>query len=304
MSRRIAVVGSVNVDLVSLMEDVPTVGETIVGKDFSIHMGGKGANQALMAARAGADISFICGVGIDDFGKSALENLARNGVDVSEATTFPCSTGVAHIWVNRKGENRIVLNPGANERLTAEIVSEKLIGIPDLSIVVAQLEIPIEVVISAFEAGKSRGAITILNPAPFRELPEVLLNLTDWLILNEVEFAGIHPRSLSPETEEIVREVGFEKLIVTLGADGALLVDGKFLRIPAPTTSAIDTTGAGDCLVGSFAAGLALGLEPEISLRFAVACASESIKTIGAQSSYPSKELAKKFVRSLAPDFH
>jgi ribokinase len=179
---------------------------------------------------------------------------------------------------------------------------EKLESIGEFKILVAQLEIPIEVVIAAFRSGKSRGAITILNPAPFQELPGELLELTDWLIVNEHEFAGLHPSSLLPESDQVIGEIDIANLVVTLGAAGAVLSDGSITRITAPRSEAIDTTGAGDCLVGSFAAGLGLGLVASKALEFGVFCASESVASPGAQSSYPSRERSAEIFKSLNQD--
>ena len=302
MKKRIVILGSTNVDLVSVMEDIPTSGETIIGSEFALHMGGKGANQALMAARAGAKVSFISGVGDDDFGKSALKNLSENGVDISAVTNFPGSTGVASIWVDQRGENRIVLNPGANQKLDTATVLKELGNLSDIGYLIAQLEIPLDVVIAAFEAAKSIGAVTILNPAPFQALPKRLLDATDWLIVNEIEFSGLHPKNSFPISDKEIREIEMQNLVITLGAEGAILVTERIKRVPAPATKAIDTTGAGDCLVGSFAAALSLGLDIEVALRFGITCASESVSSLGAQSSYPSPERAREILRSLAPD--
>lgn len=299
-NNRVLVVGSTNVDLVTFMQRVPNGGETIIGREFQQHFGGKGANQAVMAARCGVPVSMIAGIGDDDFGKSMLKNLENNGIDISPVFKFEGSSGVAHIWVEDDGENRITIVPGANYKLEVNAVNNRISGLSDVGFLVAQCEVPLEIVTAAFCEGKKRGITTIFNPAPFLPLPDELLANTDWLVVNETEFSQLHPESLLPTTDEIILSLPRNgKTVITLGSEGAVLVDGTIKRIPAPKKSPIDTTGAGDCLIGAFAAGLALSLNSEKAIRLGITCASESVTRAGAQTSYPSQDEVRQALKSL-----
>ena len=297
---RVLVVGSTNVDLVTFMKRVPDGGETVIGREFQQHFGGKGANQAVMAARCGVPVSMIAGVGSDDFGNAMLQNLERNGIDIASIFKFEGTSGVAHIWVEDDGENRITIIPGANFKLSAKDVVERIGSLSDVGYIVAQCEVPLEIIAEVFKVAKNRGITTIFNPAPFLPLPEELLANTDWLVVNETEFSQLHPRRSEPINDEVIRSLPrIGKTVITLGSDGAVLVNEKITRIPAPKKSPIDTTGAGDCLIGAFAAGLAMGFQPEVAIKLGIACASESVMRAGAQTSYLSKEEVKQLIKTL-----
>jgi len=297
---RILVVGSTNVDLVTFMSRVPVGGETVIGKDFQQHFGGKGANQAVMAARCGVPVSMIAGVGNDNFGDEMLKNLAVNEINVESVFCFEGTSGVAHIWVEDSGENRITIIPGANFQLRPDAVVEKMKSLNDVGYVVAQCEVPLMVVEAVFIEAKKSGITTIFNPAPFLPLPDGLLDNTDWLIVNESEFAQLHPKSMEPNDDEIIKSLPRNGMtVITLGSAGAILVQENIKRIPAPKKSPIDTTGAGDCLIGAFAAGLSMSLAPEEALMLGVRCASESVMRAGAQTSYPSFEEVQNLIRAL-----
>lgn len=298
-SNRVIVVGSINVDLVAVTSKIPGAGETVTGAGFSQSFGGKGANQAVMAARFGIPVSLIAGVGQDEYGQSSLINLQTNGVDTTRCFEFPTTTGVAHIWVEPSGENRIVLIPGANHYLSTESVLSAIQSINDASFLIGQLEIPLEVTLAAFKLAKNKGISTILNLAPFLEVPSELLQLVDYLVVNETEFQQLHPQRLLPKSDNdflsLDRSVN---LIITLGESGAVLIDEKksIHRVRAPKVNVIDTTGAGDALIGAFVGALALGQDPVEALRIAASLASLTVTKAGARTSYPSAVEVESFI--------
>jgi ribokinase len=292
----IAVVGSTMMDLTAYSNVLPAPGQTVVGDLFTTGFGGKGANQAVMAAICGARVHFIGKLGKDVFGDAIIENFKKTGVDISFVDRSITPTGVAHIWVDGKGENRIVIIPGANHEIDLERAVDAITSIPDLGIVIAQCEIKQSVTIAAFKSAKERGCTTILNPAPFEKLSEELIKLCDWIIPNENEFLQI--QGVSPESDAILRSFRPGKnSIVTVGSQGAILInsDGSIDRCKAPQTVPIDTTGAGDCFVGSFAYALAIGENAINAMEFGVKVASNSVTKKGAQSSYPSQAEIKTF---------
>ncbi|MEY3649658.1 MAG: hypothetical protein RL370_361, partial [Actinomycetota bacterium] len=198
--------------------------------------------------------------------------------------------GVAHIWVDANGENRIVIIPGANHEIEAKKATKAIETITDLAVVVAQCEIKQEVTLAAFFAAKKRGCVTILNPAPYQPLSEALLAVTDWIIPNETEFKELFGQD--PASDEVLKKFRPGKnSIVTLGSEGAVLItsDGNITRVSAPKVNAVDTTGAGDAFVGVFAFGLASGKNPEDAMKLGIKVASMSVTRKGAQSSYPSQ---------------
>lgn len=286
----IAVIGSAMMDLTAYSHIIPKPGQTIIGELFTTGFGGKGANQAVMAALCGANVHFIGSIGRDLFGDSIVENFQKLGIDSDGIQRSNTPTGVAHIWVNEEGENRIIVIPGSNHEIEISKAIASLNDIENLSVVVAQCEIKQHVTLAVFTAAKARGAITILNPAPFEPLSEELLAMCDWLIPNETEFKSL----ANVEPYEDKNLTGFRlgmNSIVTLGAQGAVLIsaDGSITRIPAPKVSVVDTTGAGDAFVGSFAYGLALGMNPETAVERGIRIASMSVSKKGAQSSYPTQ---------------
>ncbi len=289
----IAVVGSSAMDLTCYAEILPAAGETIVGNLFTTGFGGKGANQAVMASRAGASVYMVGKVGDDVFGKSVLENFASQGINTQYLGTSSLATGIAHIWVDGAGENRILIIPGANHDIEIQEATTAINSMPKLQIVIGQCEVAQEVTVAAFRAAKARGCITILNPAPYQPLSKELLELTDWLIPNETEFAQLHPEHAAPTSDEIIASLRPGKsVIVTLGAEGAALVDsnGSISRTPSPRVIAVDSTGAGDCFIGTFSAALASGLDSSVAMAAACQCAAISVTRKGAQSSYPSHQ--------------
>jgi ribokinase len=277
-------------DLTAYANVLPEPGQTLVGEIFTTGFGGKGANQAVMAAICGARVHFIGKLGKDVFGDAIAENFKKVGIENSFVDRSDTPTGVAHIWVDGNGENRIIIIPGANHEIEIDRAVNAINSIPDLNIVIAQCEIKQRVTIAAFKAAKLRGCITILNPAPFEKLSQELIDLCDWIIPNESEFREL--QGVLPTSDEILKSFRPGKnSIVTVGSQGAILInsDGSLVRCVAPETIPVDTTGAGDCFVGSFAYALSIGQDPESAMSFGVKVASNSVTKKGAQSSYPNQ---------------
>jgi len=286
----IAVIGSTMMDLTVYADILPAAGETRFGESFTTGFGGKGANQAVMAARTGAKVTMITGIGKDSFGDESLQNFKDCQMDTSSVLRLNTHTGVAHIWVDGQGQNRISIVPGANFALTPQDGIDEVNKLKNVSVLIAQCEIPQEVTLAAFRTAQELGITTILNPAPYQPLTDDLLELTDWLIPNEIEFAELDHSHRAPDSDEIIASLRRKgRTIVTLGSEGAALVtlDGKVKRFSAKKVSAIDTTGAGDCFIGAFAAALASGASEDSAVQFGIDCATKSVMRKGAQSSYP-----------------
>ena len=286
----IAVVGSAMIDLTAYATVIPAPGQTLEGDVFTTGFGGKGANQAVIAAHCGAEVHFVGKLGRDLFGDSIAENFKKLGIDSDYVERSDTPNGVAHIWVDANGENRIIIIPGANHEIESKKAIEAIESIAGLAVVVAQCEIKQEVTLAAFSAAKKRGCVTILNPAPYQPLSEELLAVSDWIIPNETEFKELLGQD--PTSDEVLKKFRPGKnSIVTLGSEGAVLItsDGNLTRISAPKVNAVDTTGAGDAFVGVFAFGLASGKNPEDAMKLGVKVASLSVTRKGAQSSYPSQ---------------
>ena len=290
---KIAVIGSTMMDLTVYADVLPAAGETRFGNSFTTGFGGKGANQAVMAARTGAKVTMITGIGSDGFGDESLANFKNCVMDTSSVLRLPTHTGVAHIWVDGEGQNRISIVPGANFALTPQDAVDEVSKLKDVSVLIAQCEIPQEVTLAAFRTAQELGITTILNPAPYQPLTDDLLELTDWLIPNEIEFAELDKTHRAPDSDSVISSLRSNgRTIVTLGSDGAALVtaDGSVKRFAAKKVSATDSTGAGDCFIGAFAAALASGATEESAVQFGIDCATKSVTRKGAQSSYPTIE--------------
>ena len=286
----IAVVGSAMIDLTAYAAVIPAPGQTLEGDLFTTGYGGKGANQAVIAAHCGAEVHFVGKLGRDLFGDSIAENFKKLGIDSEYVERSDTPNGVAHIWVDANGENRIIIIPGANHEIELKKAVQAIESIAGLAVVVAQCEIKQEVTLAAFSAAKKRGCVTILNPAPYQPLSEELLAVTDWIIPNETEFKELHGQA--PTSDDVLMSFRPGKnSIVTLGSEGAVLItsDGDLTRMSAPKVNAVDTTGAGDAFVGVFAFGLASGKNPEDAMKLGIKVASMSVTRKGAQSSYPSQ---------------
>ena len=290
MSGEILVIGAANTDLTAYVDRIPEGGETIHGNNFITGFGGKGANQAVAARRAGAKVALIAGLGADIFGENTKAHLDAEGIDTSGIFYGKQPSGVAHIWVDAKGENRIIIVPGANLELTEEFISNAITKSKNLSIVLAQCELPQEFAIAAFKSAKVKNAVTILNPAPAVKLSPELIKLSDWIIPNQIEFNSLADEIPGGDLVQQIKNFYPDKnLLVTLGSDGAILrtKSGEIVKALAPKTDVIDTTGGGDAFVGAFAAALSAGKELRTALEFAIKFATNSVSKKGAQSSYP-----------------
>ncbi|MDO7881625.1 ribokinase [Antiquaquibacter soli] len=279
----VVVVGSANVDQVFRVDRIPEPGETVLSTGFANARGGKGQNQAVAAARAGASTAFIAAIGDDGFGRLTAEGLAEDGIDSSRLRTLDGPTGTALIAVDPRGENTIIVEAGANGRLAPLDEADRSV-IAAASVLVMQLEIPLETVAEAAAAARAGGTTALLNAAPIAELPDALLANLDVLVVNEHEAAHLRSSSGAAELTELVPTV-----VVTLGAEGAELHrrGGDVVRVPAPRVTAVDATGAGDTFCGAFAAALAEGAEAGDAVRFAVTAASLSVQEHGAVPSIP-----------------
>ena len=299
----ILVVGSLNADLVVRAPRFPQPGETISGDDLQIIPGGKGANQAVAAARQGASVSLIGRVGNDSFGPELINNLKRNNVDSSHIQTDPGSaTGTAIIVVDSNGQNSIVLSPGANGKVSPADV--KTASFSDHKLLLLQLEIPIETVLSATQHAKEKGLRVLLNPAPARALPEELISLPDFILPNETELSLLTNQPViditsAEKAAKILLELGAQNVIVTLGANGALIVSSKQVtHVNAYNVEVVDTTAAGDAFIGGFASALLQNESLEESVRYGCACGALATTKFGAQPSLPTKEEVDRFLRA------
>ncbi len=284
----ITIVGSINMDLVVTAVTLPQPGQTLLGKDFRTICGGKGANQAIAAGRAGGTVRIIGAIGDDPFGPELLANLAAAGVriDAVRKTTGP--SGIAVITVDEAAENSIVVVPGANGRvLDLTAAEQELIG--ESTMVVCQLEIPPATVVQAAEITAAAGHSFLLNPSPLAPLPAGLLSNTDVLVLNEGEAAAIGAGAVGRVPH----------VITTLGAAGARYrgSDGTELTVPAPVVDAVDTTGAGDAFTGAFAVARVDGLPMLQALQFACAAGALAASVVGASSSAPERAAIEQLVR-------
>lgn len=287
MSAEVVVVGSANADLVVGVERHPGPGETVLGGDLHRTPGGKGANQAVAAARAGdAATAFVGALGTDDSADLLLESLTGAGVDTSLVARTTTPTGTAFIIVGPGGENAIVVAPGANRQVAVSPAAAARIGAA--AVVLAQLEIPLETVVAAARARRT-GALMVLNAAPSRELPDELWHELDVLVVNEHEAADLAGVAGEPGALAASLLARVPAVVVTLGAAGCLVAVRRepVVALPAPGVEAVDTTGAGDTFCGVLAAGLARGEDLVAACRRAVAAAALAVTRPGAQQAVP-----------------
>jgi ribokinase len=302
----ILVVGSTMIDLIAYADRLPEAGETLVGTDFRMGFGGKGANQAVAAARFGARVAMVNTVGEDSYGADYLANFTEQDVDTTYVRRVPGSSGVAPIWVDGAGMNRIIIVPGANLHVPAALAVEAVEAVAP-AVVVGQFEIPQEVTAAAFAAARTRGITTVLNPAPADDPDPALLAATDWLVPNEHEFALIGGGILDGDAgaeDALITALGMRldvSLVVTLGERGAAVAPrgGAVSRVPAVPVRAIDTTGAGDAFVGAFAVGLAQGWDAADAARLGCAFAADSVTRQGTQASFADRAGAAAIMTSI-----
>jgi ribokinase len=290
----VIVAGSINVDLIVGVTTLPAPGETVLGQRFTQQNGGKSANQAVAAARVGAQVTMLGAVGGDDLGRSALAGLAQAGVDTSRCRVLEDThTGLALIVVDESGENQIAVASGANALLDAATIDAEVSTLTPTAEAVCLLgfEVPDAAVLRAARWASRHGLITIVNPAPARPLSSELLSLGPILTPNETEAASLSGAASPEAAAKVLAGRTHAPVIVTLGRDGALLYDdGGFERLPALPVQAVDTTGAGDALNGILAAELARGATLREALRWALVGASLKTTTMGAQAGLPTRE--------------
>jgi ribokinase len=296
----ILVIGSLNADLVVRAPRFPQPGETISGDDLKTLPGGKGANQAVAAARLGASVSILGRVGKDNFGDALLDNLQSNNVDTRLVQRDDASTGTATIIVDSNGQNSIVLSAGANGKVSDADV--RTASFPDFNLLLLQLEIPIETVLSAAQRAKGSGLRVLLNPAPARPLPDELISVPDFLLPNETELGlltnqPVNDLASAEKAAHALLSRGAQTIIVTLAANGALLVTKENTKhIPSFKVNVVDTTAAGDAFIGGFASALLQNNSLEEAVRYGCACGALATTRFGAQPSLPTKEEVERFM--------
>jgi len=292
---RLCVVGASNMDLISYTPRLPRPGETISGTRFQMGFGGKGANQAVMAAKLGARVTIVTKLGRDVFGEMTLENFRACGLDTRHVYfSGEAFSGVAPIAVDAQGRNSIIIVTGANDRLTRQEVEAARPAIAGSRVLICQLEVPVDASLAALEIAREEGVTTVFNPAPaVPDLPEALYRLSDLFCPNETEteiLTGRPVRTVS-DAESAGRELlgrGAGQVILTLGERGSLLVTrGGVVHVPAERVKAVDTTGAGDCYLGSLAFFLASGVPLAGAMERAGKVAGASVQKRGTQSSFP-----------------
>ena len=303
----IVVVGSINTDLVAVTRRIPVVGETVIGSDFQIHPGGKGANQAVAIARLGYPVRLIGRLGNDTFGAELRSSLEEAGVDISGVSTSDGASGVAVIVVSERGENSIVLAPGANSKVAPEDLDANLSILKSAGMVLAQLEIPLETIEYLARICAQENVPLILDPAPARDLPSGIFKDIAWFTPNQTEAAFYvgdeHSESSSPSPAEMAKMFlsrGCHGVVLKMGAHGTYLAskEGIGSLVPAFPVNAIDTTAAGDAFNAGFATALMLGKSPLDSAAFAAAVAAISVTRIGAQPSMPSMAEVEEFMEN------
>jgi ribokinase len=299
----VTVVGSANMDLIVKSSRIPAVGETILGTDFFMLPGGKGANQAVAAAKVGATVHFVAKLGEDVYGNESLNNFKSVGIDTKYITrTKDAPSGVALINIDDKGQNQIVVVPGANGKLSPSDVQSSSSAIEQSAVVVAQLEIQLETVQKAAELAKKYNAQFILNPAPAQALPAKLLAAVDILTPNETEaslLTGIDVTDLDSARKASAKllECGVKAVIITMGAQGFLLTTSQQNTfVKAVKVTPVDSTAAGDAFTGSLAAALAWGKSLEEASEFANFVAALSVTKVGAQASMPTMKEVETFM--------
>ncbi|HMN17300.1 MAG TPA: ribokinase [Ignavibacteriaceae bacterium] len=305
MKNKVVVLGSYNVDMTIKTKKIPSPGETVIGGPFSTGGGGKGANQAIAAARLGADVSFIARVGNDLFGQEAIKKLNDEHID----TRFifrdsQLATGVAFIVVDDSAENSIVVASGANAALSVEDIEKVKAELLSADILLVQLESPVETVKAAINIAKQNGATVILNPAPAQKLDTDLLTNIDIITPNIVEaemLTGIKATDTECLTKIVNKffEYGIKNVFITMGSKGYFAGSiNQSVLVPAYKVTSVDTTGAGDVFSGSLAAFLAEGIPIDMAARMANGAASISVTRVGAQNSAPKKVEVEEFMMS------
>lgn len=301
---KVVVVGSSNTDMIIKLDKIPVPGETVIGGEFSTAPGGKGANQAVAAARAGGDVTFVACVGEDMFGEKSVEGFVKDGIHIDHIfKQNKEASGVALIFVDKKGENSIAVASGANFELTPDHISQVSDVIKSADILVMQLETPLETVTAAAKVAKENGVKVILNPAPAQHLGDDLLECLSVLTPNEIEAevltgVKVDDDSSAEKAARILLDKGLESVLITLGAKGVFAAsrDGSQI-VPGFKVEAVDTTAAGDVFNGAVAVALCENTSLEDSIRFANAAGALSVTKLGAQPSAPTRQEIEGFLR-------
>jgi len=297
MDGKIVVVGSSNMDLITYTSILPKVGETVKGNDFKMGFGGKGANQAVQAAKLGGKVSMITKVGQDTFGRDTIKNYNDLGINTNGVlVTNSAPTGVAPITVNTlTGNNSIIIVPGANDQLLPEDIYKLELDIKSARVLLCQLEIPLQTTIAALKIAKQAGVITIFNPAPATDiLPSEIYAYCDYVCPNETELEILTKQSVETldnikVAANILLKRGAKKVLVTLGSRGSMLIEeNNILHLPAtPVEKVVDTTGAGDSFLGALGYALANNYQIEKAIKLATNIAGWSVQYTGTQTSFP-----------------
>jgi ribokinase len=304
-SRRIVVVGSSGTDMIIRVERIPRPGETLIGGEFAMAAGGKGANQAVSAARAGGDVTFVARVGRDNFGEQSIAGFVSDGIDVQHVLRDgKAPSGIALIFVAKDGENSIAVSSGANARLTPADVRRARSVFNGAAVLIVQLESPLATVQAAVSIAVRHGLQVILNPAPARALPDSLLRQVSILTPNETEaelLTGVKVNSdaAAAKASAILRRCGVQTVILTLGARGAFVAtEGGTQLVSGFKVKAVDTTAAGDVFNGALAVALAEQRPLQQAVRFANAAAAIAVTRLGAQPSAPSRRQIERMLKS------
>jgi ribokinase len=303
---KILVIGSSNTDLIARVKRFAVAGETIEGSHFMQAMGGKGANQALAAHKLGGDVKFITSLGSDSNGENTLKYFKNVGLDASASLIVDnVPSGTAMIWVDEKGENCIVITPGANKELSPDYINKVKNEITAADIIVMQMEIPYDTVKRVCDLAHNQGKIVMLNVAPACKLDHDLIGKVDVLVVNETEaetIAGVKIDEIGEETMvDRLRELGAKTVVLTLGKRGSILKNGKeSYKIPAFVVETLDSTAAGDTFCGALAAELSKGHKWEQALKFATASSAICVTRMGAQPSIPTEREVNEFLTNFA----
>ena len=300
---KILVIGSTNMDIIAMVDHLPVPGETVGNADLARAHGGKGANQAVAAARAGGKVTFITCIGEDDDGKKMHDSFREDGINTDQVSIIPeVPTGTALIFVDRNGENCIAVAPGANNYLSNAIIDQAESLIKDTDLVLLQLEIPFETIQHICKLASRHQKRIILNPAPARELDEDVLGSLEYLVLNETEAEIIAGQKVTDDNIEAVcraiKDMGPEHIILTLGSRGSYVFDKKVQQyVESFTVKAVDSTAAGDTFCGAFAVSI-LTRDQDIitAVRFANAAGALSVTRQGAQTSIPEVKEIEQFL--------
>jgi ribokinase len=288
----IVVVGSVTMDMVTCTPQIPRIGQTVIGTSFSTTPGGKGANQAVAAARLGYPVQFIGHVGNDVYGPQLIENLSRAGVGTSSMTAVPGSSGLAPIFLSETGQNAIVVVPGANGKVDCAYVDQHVDVIRIAGMVLCQLELPMSTIDHTIALCAELGVPVMLDPAPAAPLNEAIWKQVAWFTPNESEAAFYLDDGSAPESvAQHLLDLGLRAVALKRGAEGAYVAtaDGKAGWVKPFAVEAIDTVAAGDCFNGAFAVGLLEGKDPWEAARFACAASAIAVTRRGAQASMPDR---------------